>query len=82
MCIRDRTKTDVSTVPTLVQLEFFTLVMAVDGTVETSVLVRNNGPLPNSPGMNFSNIDSGRVSLRSILVVNIILLNGRREKVP
>ena len=35
---------------------------AVDGTVETPVLVRNNGPRPNRPGMNFNNIDSGRVS--------------------
>ena len=30
-------------------------------TVETSVLVRNNGPRPNSPGINFDNIDGRSV---------------------
>ena len=39
----------------VVQLEIFTLMMAVDGTFETSVLVRNNGPRPNIRGMNFNN---------------------------
>ena len=44
-----------------------TLIMAVDDTAETSVFAENNGPRPNSPGKNFNNIDSGRVSLRSTL---------------
>ena len=54
--------------PTLVQLDFFTMMIAVDVTAETTVLERNNGPWPNSPGMGFNNIDSGCVSLRSILL--------------
>ena len=30
--------------------------MAVDGTVETSIILENKEPRPNSPGMNFNNI--------------------------
>ena len=57
--------------PTLVQLDFYT----DDGSrwyCETSVLERNNGPRPNSPGINFNNIDCDRVSPWSMLSVRYV----------
>ena len=45
MCIRDSVST----------ARIFTQMISVDGNVETSVLVRDNGPRPNISGINFNN---------------------------
>ena len=42
--------------------------MAVDDKAKTSDLARKNGRRPNSSGMNFNNIDSGRETLRNIVL--------------
>ena len=45
----------------------FPLKMAVSGTTEKSGFVRNFGPQPNSPGVNFNQNDTSFVSLRTTL---------------